>query len=202
VFVIISINPVIAPSDLFRDVTTLAEVPFYTGMVSQLGALVWAASITSCFITFFLMKKLNAGSPQSRQFLVHAGLFSAFLLIDDMFLFHDEIAIEYLGLSQKKVYLAYLLVSLAFLYFNRNEILSSEYFILVIALGMFGMSIFLDVLNDTFLEKILEENLRYDRYEVFVEDGFKFIGIVTWLAFYLRYMYHSLIPAFVQNKTE
>ena len=198
--VITKINPAIEPEHLFRDITALAEIPFYTGFVSQLGALLWAASVTSCFLALFAIRKFNSGSPQCRRFLLHAGLFSTFLMLDDMFLFHEEIAPTYLLMGQKEVYLAYFLVALAFLYFNRHEILSSEYLLLVIALAAFGLSIFLDVIADNFFEEI--ESSLFETYEAFSEDGLKFIGIATWLAFYLRYIHNIFVPVFERFKTE
>jgi hypothetical protein len=186
--------------DFFRDITALAEVPFYTGFVSQLGSLLWAASVTSCFFALFIINGLNIGSPQCRRFLLHAGLFSTFLMLDDMFLFHEEVVSTYLGIGQKKVYLAYFLVVLAFLYFNRREILSSEYLPLVIAMAAFGLSISLDVIEDSFFE-VLSGSL-YEKYEVFFEDGIKFIGIATWLAFYLGYIYNIFVPVFKRFKME
>jgi hypothetical protein len=200
VLVFTKINPSIELEDFFRDITALAEVPFYTGFVSQLGALLWAASVTSCFLALFALKKLNSGSPQSRRFLLHAGLFSVFLMLDDMFLFHEEIAPAYLSFGQKKVYLAYFLVVLAFLYFNRREILSSEYLLLLIAMAAFGLSIFLDVIEDTFFEELTGS--LYETYEVLFEDGIKFIGIATWLAFYLRYIHNIFVPVFKHFKAE
>jgi hypothetical protein len=128
-FVFTKNNPGLNPEILFRDITALAELPFYTGFISQLGSLLWAASVMACFLALFFLKKLHIGSSQTRQFLLQAGLFSAFLMLDDVFLFHEEIAIEYFSMGQKKVYLAYFLVILAFLYFNRREILSSDYLV-------------------------------------------------------------------------
>lgn len=196
----IIIKPSVEPEDLFRDITALAELPLYTGFVSQLGVLLWAASATSCFFAFFVMRKLNSGSLQSRRFLLHAGLLSSFLMLDDMFLFHEDFAVSYLFMDQKQVYLVYLLVVLAFLYFNRHEILSGKYLLLVIAMIMFGLSIFLDVIEDTFFEQI--KGTLYETYEVFFEDGLKFVGIATWLAYYLRYINDVFTSVFERFKTE
>jgi hypothetical protein len=188
------VSPSIEPQSLFRDITASTGSPFYTGFVSQLGALLWAASVTTCLFALYVLKNINSGSSQSRRFLLHAGLFSAFLMLDDMFLFHEEVARDYLGLGQKEVYLAYLLIAASFLYFNRAEILSSDYLIMGLALVMFGLSISLDSIEDLFYEQL--RGSLYEKYEVFYEDGFKFLGIVTWLAFYVRYIKNTFAPLF------
>lgn len=198
--VLLKIKPSLVLEDFFRDITSLAEIPFYIGFVSQLGVLLWAASVTSCFLALFALKKLNSGSPQSRQFLLHAGLFSTFLMFDDMFLFHEEVASILLSIGQRKVYLMYFLVVLAFLYFNRHEILSSEYLLLAIAMAAFGLSIALDVIDDTFFEELAGS--LYEKYEVLFEDGLKFVGIATWLAFYLHYIHNIFVPVFKHFKVE
>ena len=78
---------------------------------------------------------------------------------------------------------AYLLLGVAFVFFNRNEILSSEYFLLGLALALLGASVFLDALP------IEDFGLRYfwKRLEIFLEDGFKFAGITTWMIYFVRY---------------
>jgi hypothetical protein len=58
----------------------------------------------------------------------------------------------------------------------------------------------LDVAIDVFFEEI--EQGFYGTYEVFFEDGLKFVGIATWLAFYLRYSYNIFSPAFESVKAK
>jgi hypothetical protein len=55
--------------------------------------------------------------------------------------------------------------------------------LLLLALAMLGTSVFLDALP------IDDFGLRYfwKRLEIFLEDGFKFAGIATWLIYFARY---------------
>ena len=105
------------------------------------------------------------------------------LLVDDIFLFHEEIAPRYLHIGEKYIIALYLVVGLVFVLSNLKEILSSEFLVLSIALAMFGLSIFLDALP------IDDFDLRYfwEQLEIFLEDGFKFAGIATWLMYFVRY---------------
>lgn len=187
-FLVTAVNPLISHRDLFIDILALVELPFYTGSMSQLGILIWSASATSCLLAFYLLKKFNKGSLNARRFLLYSGLISLFLMFDDMFLLHEEVAEQYFDIGQKKVYLIYFLIIVLFLYFNRSEILSSDYLLLVIAFGLFGGSIFLDVLADTFSDILEASNSFFAKHEVFLEDGIKFTGIASWLLYYLNYI--------------
>ena len=113
----------------------------------------------------------------------HAGILTGMLLIDDIFLFYEEIAPNYLHISERFVVAAYVAMGIYFVASNWKEILSSEYLILFFALAMFGLSIFLDALP------IQVFNLRYfwELLGIFLEDGFKFAGISTWLLYFVRY---------------
>ena len=187
-FVATVVNPLITDRDLFIDILALVELPFYTGSMSQLGVLIWCASATSCLLTYFLLRKFNKGSIYARRFLFYSGLISLFLMFDDMFLLHEEVAEDFFDLGQKKVYLIYFLIIALFLYFYRSEILSSDYLLLVIAFDLFGGSIMLDVIADTFSDILGASNSFFAKREVFIEDGIKFIGIASWLLYYLNYI--------------
>lgn len=166
-----------------RDITATGDLPFFAGFVSQLDAVLWSASLTVCFFSLLLMRR-NSGLAASKRFLLHGGILTAMLLLDDIFLFHEEVAPEYLHIGEKYVIGVYLITGIFFVISNRDEILSSEYLILFLALALFGMSIFLDAIP------IDEFDLRYfwEQLEVFLEDGFKFAGIATWLTYFVRYV--------------
>jgi hypothetical protein len=63
-------------------------------------------------------------------------------------------------------------VTLAFLVGFRRVILEGDFLLLGLALGFFGLSVAVDVFTDR---------------ELYLwEDGAKFVGIVTWLAYFVR----------------
>ena len=81
---------------------------------------------------------------------------------------------------------------LSFIYFNWQEILKGEYGLLFLAYLFLGVSVFFDAIPSRFYEKI-----RYaERIEYYIEDGAKFIAIVTWLVFFVRYSYHQFLHSF------
>jgi hypothetical protein len=166
-----------------RDIVATGKLPFFAGFVSQLGGMLWCASLTVCLFSLLVLRPQNGSLASSRRFLLQAAVLTGVLLLDDIFLFHEEVAPYYLHVPEKLVMAGYLLLGVAFVVLNRNEILSSEYLLLGLALAMLGLSIFLDALP------IDDLGLRYfwKRLEIFLEDGFKFAGITTWLIYFVRY---------------
>ena len=177
-------------SYLTRDVTAIANLPFYAGILSQIGGLLWAASLAICIFILMSLGKQDLHFTASRRFLLHASILTAVLLFDDVFQFHEEIGEDYLGISEKVSVLALVFLGLFFLFSNLREILKSEYLILGLALLLFGMSVFLDGAD-------LEEfgaigRFFSDQLQTFAEDGLKFAGVTTWLLYFARYGYQKI----------
>jgi hypothetical protein len=107
-------------------------------------------------------------------------------MLDDTFLLHEEVFPDYLKLVPEGVVITLLIIAvLAFLYFNWDEILRGEYALMFLALGLFGLSVFIDALPEDWYENTYLLN----KLEHIFEDGAKLAAIVTWVAFYGRYAY-------------
>lgn len=179
-----------------RDITSIGHLPFFAGLVSQIGGLLWSATLTICLFTWFILRREGQDTRSARRFLLQAAVFTGVLLLDDFFLFHENIGPDYLHISEKVIVLSYGVIALVFLFFNWREILASEYLILGLALGLFGLSIFMDA---THLEKV--DQLKWlfnEQFSIFLEDGFKFVGVATWLVYFARYGYQR-ITAFTRS---
>ncbi|SDS13253.1 hypothetical protein SAMN04515667_1484 [Formosa sp. Hel1_31_208] len=155
---------------LTNDLAVIGKVPPYTGIQSQLGIFLWAATAAICFFGSALSKNAQNGS-----FLkVSAGI-SLFLGLDDVFMFH-EIVFPVLGVHQKIVFLGYgLLISVYLLKFYK-VILTTDFLLLGCALACFAISLLVD-------------NFFYEAsYYVtkLLEDGAKFVGILIWLIYFVR----------------
>jgi hypothetical protein len=175
-------------SYLTRDVAAIADLPFYAGFLSQLGALLWAGSLAICLFTLLALGTQNRAA--TRRWLIQASILTAILLFDDVFQFHEEIGEDYLGLSEKLVVLSYGILGLTFLVINLGEILRSEYSILMLAVFLFGLSVFVDGAD---IEQFGELGRVFsDQLETFAEDGFKFAGVATWLVYFARYGYQKI----------
>lgn len=186
------IIPHLTIPDLVRDVASVGNLPFYAGSISQMGALLWSSTTTVCFFAFFSLRNMNTSRKESLNFLLFSGLLTGYLMLDDTFMLHDEIIPDYLKIIPEEAVILLLGAAVvAFLYFNWKEIMRSEYALLFLALGLFGISVFIDAIptgwyeNYYFIEKI----------EHLLEDGAKFAAIVTWLTFYARYGYQQFVAA-------
>lgn len=174
---------------LTRDMAAIAQVHPFTGVISNIGILLWNSTATVsifCGTLLFLRKSNHAGA-----FLLWSGLFSLVLLFDDFFLFHELIAKRYLGLSEKTVFILYGCIITVLLLHYRQLIIQTNYPLLAVALIFFGGSIFVDILQDSLSIE----------WPVLLEDGLKFLGISSWFGYYIWTSYHLLIhsPVF-QNK--
>jgi hypothetical protein len=59
------------------------------------------------------------------------------------------------------------------------------------SLGMYGTSIFLDAANLNDFEEY--GSIFSEQFQIFLEDGFKFVGVATWLAYFARYGFQKII---------
>lgn len=152
-----------------RDIVTLADMPLYTGFMSQLTILVWASSVAICFFCLFLKKS----DPVGKSFFEKAFLITTILCFDDTFLLHDIIA-PHFGVSEHVIYLGYVLLIILFLIFFFEFILTTNYSLLIIALSLFAVSVLIDIFNGFGLD------------EYITEDGTKLAGAVFWFVYFMN----------------
>jgi hypothetical protein len=190
------IIPHLTIPELVGDVAVIGKIPFYSGAISQLGLLLWSAATTLCFFTYFSLKKTDGVRKESLNFMLSSGLLSGYLMLDDTYMLHEEFFPDYLKIIPEQMVIIILGISmLAYLFFNRNEILRGDYSLMLLAFMFFGISVTLDAIpthlygNIYFLEKI----------EHLFEDGAKFSAIVTWVTFYARYSFQQLSKQFSQK---
>lgn len=94
------------------------------------------------------------------------------LALDDLFQFHEKIWSEFLGLSERIVVGAYGALAIGSVCQFRRCFGRRPVSLLWLAVGNLGMSVLVDALFDR-------------RSAVFVEDAFKFLGILFWASFFL-----------------
>lgn len=155
-------------------IQTLNAKP-YIGLISNVGIIFWA--FTSAVLLFSAQVCRNLGKPSNTSsFLFWAGILSLLLLFDDLLMFHETI-------SESLFFSIYFVGLAGIVYFHFSTILNSDYFLWIIAIMLLGSSVFID-LGTRF-------GLRLPHSGVF-EDGFKFLGIITWFSYFLRTSYKSV----------
>lgn len=163
--------------DLTRDVNALAGLPPYAGIVSNLGVLFWCASATVSLFAGLIGKRKGLSIE---SFLIYSGILSVVLMLDDLFLLHEEVFPENLHIPEKLVFAIYGILAVAIFFQHRKIILSTNYLILLTCTMFLGLSVFVDVFFNDF------------RGEDLVEDGAKIIGIMTWFGYYATLGYETI----------
>lgn len=162
---------------LTQDPSTVLEAPFYVGAVSNLGNVLWASAASVCLMTALALRSLI--DPGWRRFLLLSGLLTGVLLVDDLFLVHDEMLPRYAGVSGELYGIVYVVAMLAFLVGFRRRLRETNYALLGVALVFFGVSTVVDLGSSRLSEMIAPSIV------ILVEDGAKILGIGTWLAYFI-----------------
>ncbi|WP_237063669.1 hypothetical protein [Microbulbifer zhoushanensis] len=163
-----------------RDPAAVLQGHFYVGILSNIGIVLWSASATICLFSALLLG-MKIGRRAICLFLLTSGLITSLVMLDDLFLFHEDIAPHFLHMRERYVLIAYALMILAYLAKFRTTILETDFVPFAIALGFFFLSVFIDKNSFDWLP---------DPY--LLEDGAKFAGIVFWLFYFSRTAYQGL----------
>lgn len=172
------LQPYVPINQLTRDAMAVAKGKFYFGALSNIGLLLWNATASICLFTHFTLGKVNFVYG---NFFLSAGLFSLMLLLDDMFMIHEEVFHHYLGINEMVLLLFYPLFISYFLLRYRHIIMRTSYLILLSALCCMAGSLAIDFVFSTIQDKYL-----------LFEDGFKFLGIVGWSCYFCETCVHVL----------
>lgn len=166
---------------LMGDPAKISDSPFYLGMVTKFGILLWCATAAICLFTSLYLKPLNL-SLKHQRFLLVAGVITTILMLDDSFQLHEEVLPNYLGISEKIVYLAYAIMVALYLMRFYKIILNSRYVVFLgFAFVCFALSILLDMRA---IIDLVDIGLIYDRDRALLENGFKLFGIVSWFTYF------------------
>lgn len=187
-YAVLYAQPWVPMSNLIRDPAAIANGRFYDGLVSNLGVLLWCATAAICLFRGCELWSRRRHDDAAR-FLLSAGAFTLILLLDDLFMAHEQILPDVFGVPEKAVLAAYPLLLCAHLFVNRRPILRADSAILLLALGFFAASNVVDVavpyhFHDT------AAGLEVNR-GVILEEAFKFLGISAWTTFHLRAAWRS-----------
>ena len=113
-------------TDLMRDPTAVADIAPYIGFVSNIGILLWCATAVICFFSWQLIRT-NENKSQHLPFIFWSGVLTVILMLDDLFLLHEDIFPNELGISQKIVIVLYFgLVAGWLFYFTSSNLPSSS----------------------------------------------------------------------------
>ena len=87
-------------SYMTRDVSVLGNVNPFAGFLSSFGILLWAATSAICIFTSVIIKTQKF----ELLFFLSSGLLTLYLLIDDLFLIHEQFESFFSG-GEKLIFL-------------------------------------------------------------------------------------------------
>lgn len=158
-----------------KDPMALTDLPFYSGSFSQLGNMFWFIAAGISFFTFFISK------GKYKKFLLFSAIFSLLLGMDDLFLIHDGL-LPAIGLNENVMYFIYGIFTICYFSAFHKNILKTPFIILLMAFGFLGLSVISDLFKISGVNPFL------------FEDGFKMMGIISWM------VYHFKVSKYVLEK--
>lgn len=166
---------------LLRDPSAVTNVPWYVGVVSNLGVLLWCAAGAVCAFAAALLLRSGGGARRT-AFLGCAASVSLLLMFDDLLMLHEAVLPQTFSIGEH-VFLGLdaALLALFLAYFVR-DILDHDWPILAGALVLFAVSMLLDRLR-------LQITPAGDE---LMEDGSKFLGAALWLGFWARTAHQAI----------
>lgn len=137
-----------------------------TGFLSYVGILLWCttSAITIFTASVLYRRGVNGVTP---VYLTYAGVLTGILMVDDLFMLHDYL------IGHLPMYILYALLTGYFFYRYFHRIRQDTFLLLLAAVGFLAVSVAMDLF-------LPNEGLEY-----FLEDGFKFLGIMSWALFFV-----------------
>jgi hypothetical protein len=164
-----------------NDPFALGHLPFYAGIISNIGVLLWCASASICFLSMVVMARGSSTETNDwRRFLLFSGILTSLLLFDDLFQFHQVLYPKFLHVTTAVIYGFYAFFAIWYLYRFWKQIQSTDFLILIFAFSFFALAIFSDSLS------------LISRGRTAISDVFKLFGIVSWLTYFARTCFHLL----------
>ena len=171
-------------SELTRDVTVIAKIHPLSGALSSLGILLWCATASICLFSAVALRSVV--SSDIYRFLLASALLSMYLLFDDLFMFHETLAPNVLGVDQRVVILILGLAISSYLIVFRSVILRTNYVFLLTALGLLTLSVAIDVIPWQWMSGL-------GHWVYLFEDGPKWLGIACWCGYISHASLHWVV---------
>lgn len=167
-----------------RDPADITNTSPFLGVVSNICILLWCATAAICFLSFFILK--SRPHRKMASFFLVAGLITSLLMLDDLFLLHERVFPNLFHLRQRYIFVTYGSIIYVYLVSFRKTIFKTNFMTLALALGFFFLSIAVDGMSDML-------GIKIPYYHLF-EDGFKLIGLASWLGYFGEASLHAINP--------
>lgn len=156
------------------------------GAQSTLGGIAWISGAVVGLFTVRMLRRSGVGRREHVRFLGTLSVFVLIMGLDDVFMFHDELGPRYLNIDERPVLALYGLTVIGIAIRFHRTIARLEPGLLALGVALLAGSILVDH---------FQEQLDASPYRIFLEDGFKFLGIVGLSGYLVRQSWHLLGPA-------
>lgn len=126
--------------NLLRDPNVIADLPWYSSGLEFAGFIFLAIGVGVTSLAASLCK------GQARLVLSLVALFTLVLLLDDIFMLHENS--WQVGLSEKKIYASYAVFALFIMVFKVRFLSKTPVFILGLSFSFMGLSLVIDIFED------------------------------------------------------
>ncbi len=174
---------------LLLDPNSLNKVPWYTGLVSNLGILGWTTATATGFFGSWVAR--YGGRPGAASMLRWGAVLSTVLLFDDLFQLH--VAVKPLGISKPMVYAGYLLATGVWSVLQFQEIRRTRSELLLASGAAFAASVIVDQVGASL-------PLFSTQGALVLEDASKFLGVLAW-AQYFSLTSADIVKSIVRRQT-
>lgn len=157
--------------ELFLDSTAISNLPWYAGVLSNIGILAWAVAATSALGGGWVAFKTKR--PSAGRFLTAGGIVAAVLLFDDLLRLHSSLIPKILGVPKSAAMLIVVAPAIAWFLAFIDEILRTRWLVLLAALGAFFGSVAADQVLPSGDNALL------------IEDGAKLLGVLAWSLYFV-----------------
>jgi hypothetical protein len=154
------------------------------GILLNLAIILWCSASTVCFFAAIVIR--NSESNNWFFFLFFSGLLSAYLLFDDFFQFHEILAGDHVGISEKFTYMALGIAVLIYLFIFRRNIWRTNFWFLLMSFIFLASSVAIDVFQSWLM-------LRVGHWQFFIEEGTKWLGISSWCSYYMQTSFQLVV---------
>lgn len=160
-------------SHFTEDPAQIMGAPFYVGILSNVGVLLWCSCAAICYFASRALAKA-AADREWRLYFFAAGIVTTILLVDDFFQVHEQILRNYLHVPEKAIFGSYVIMMVWLMAKFWKTIMKTDFLLLLLAYGLFALSLIFDLMPHGPSGHYL------------LEDGAKLAGIVTWFTYFAR----------------
>lgn len=154
---------------LTRDVSAIAHLSPFAGVLSALGIMLWVCAATIWGIGATLHK---ASDLTEAKYMACASAFTFYLALDDQFQIHEEVAPNILGVPELIIHILIATAAIGVCWLLQKGQKVSDRRMLGASVGLLAASMLIDV-SARFQTKL-------GHWQFLLEDGFKWLGIVCW----------------------